>query len=195
MPSAAAGPFGGGNPPPTQWAAGLSPKKQHVWLVDCYRMRVDDDMVYGGDCVGLYNPESDKGDVLLHFLVFCRLAVAHGVVPRGWDWPAFLREAAKLLPFAFEKEDAKEKWGGENVFSVFMGGRSLRTTGEVVYGSSIGSLSEVHDDEMRVYQELEDRDWEELIESPDAARVFRSVGGVAAWRELHANMPVLHEFS
>ena len=30
------------------WARGLSVAKQHEWLVDCYRMRVDDDMCWGG---------------------------------------------------------------------------------------------------------------------------------------------------
>jgi hypothetical protein len=35
--------------------------------------------------------------------VFCKLAVAQGVVPRqNWSWDSFLRAAAKLLGFAFE---------------------------------------------------------------------------------------------
>lgn len=42
----------------------------------------------------------------------------HGVVPSaGWDWAAFLKVAVGLLPYAFEKSDAKKKWGGENVFA------------------------------------------------------------------------------
>ena len=43
--------------------------------------------------------------------VFCKLAVEQGVVPRGgvWSWPQCLQTAAGLLPYAFEKEDAKEK--------------------------------------------------------------------------------------
>ena len=45
--------------------------------------------------------------------------------------------AKGLLPYAFEKSDAKEKWGSENVFAAMTGGLSLRATGEVVYGASI----------------------------------------------------------
>lgn len=51
------------------------------------------------------------------FLTFCKLAVKAGVLPAGWDWPGFLRKAQGLLPYAFEKSDAKDKWGGENVFA------------------------------------------------------------------------------
>ena len=32
----------------TGWANGLSADKQREWLCDCYRMRVDDDMCWGG---------------------------------------------------------------------------------------------------------------------------------------------------
>jgi len=70
-------------------------------------------------------------------LLFCKLAVLAGAVPPQWSWPAFLRKAAGLVIFAFEKADAKERWGGENVFAAMMGGRSLRFTGEAIYGSSI----------------------------------------------------------
>jgi hypothetical protein len=183
--------FGGRVPQGTQWAAGLSPEKQHEWLVDCYRMRTDDLMVWGGGLTGLYCRNATKGSVLRHFLVFCKLAVAHGVIPHGWDWPAFLRVAAGLLRFAFEKEDAHAKWGGENVFSAMMGGRSLRYTGEVVYRSSVTDGGRRDVDERRMHQELEGRDWADLIGSPIADSVFRSVGGVAAWQELYRNMPDL----
>ena len=38
----------------------------------------------------------------------------------------FLATAVDLLPYAFEKSDAQEKYGRENVFNVALGGRSLR---------------------------------------------------------------------
>ena len=38
-------------------------------------------------------------------------------------------KAATLLPYAFEKDDAKEKYGGENFFAGAMVGKSLRHTG------------------------------------------------------------------
>jgi len=124
----------------TGWAKGLSADKQREWLCDCYRMRVDDDMCWGGGFLhGLY--ARDDGDLISSdFLIYCKLSVKHGVVPRSWDWAAFLRTATALLPYAFEKQDAKEKWGGENVFAAVMGGRSLRATAEVVYGNSCQAM-------------------------------------------------------
>lgn len=127
----------GMNSDPASWAKGLSPSKQYEWFVDCYRMRVDDDYAYGGgDVHGLYDPEHDGDSITADFLHFCKLAVLAHVVPQPWDWKACLEKAKKLLGFAFEKSDAQEKYGSENVFSVLMGGRSLRATAEQVYGRS-----------------------------------------------------------
>jgi hypothetical protein len=33
---------------PYDWSHGLSPDQQAEWLVDCYRMRLDDDYAWGG---------------------------------------------------------------------------------------------------------------------------------------------------
>lgn len=81
------------------------------------------------------------------FLAFCILAHRASVVPEGWDWAAFLKAAAEHIPFAFEKSDAKERWGSENVFQAQMGGRSLRYTGIQVYKSPVDSpnISREHD--------------------------------------------------
>eukprot|EP00983_Pelagomonas_calceolata_P083660 1156206-Pelagomonas_calceolata.AAC.6 len=162
-------------PRPSSWARGLSIKDQYEWLCDCYRMRIDDEMVYQGNLRGLYDmnvvgrggskifgiqaffllrlkkvslvqqakkpTDKQKRKVLVieHFLVFCKLAKLMGVLPpEGWDWKAFLMHRADNLPYAFEKDDAKQKWGGENYFSAFTGGRSLRATGGV--GSHIVCL-------------------------------------------------------
>jgi hypothetical protein len=65
----------------------------------------------------LYHPKADTNKVVEDFLAFCKLAVKAKVLPSGWDWPAFLSKAPDLLPYVFEKEDAKEKWGRENVFA------------------------------------------------------------------------------
>ncbi|KAL4447812.1 hypothetical protein ABPG75_005031 [Micractinium tetrahymenae] len=43
---------------PDGWARGLTLAEQYEWLVDCYRMRVDDDMYWGaGKLHGLYLPD------------------------------------------------------------------------------------------------------------------------------------------
>ncbi len=33
-----------------------------------------------------YPPDHTGDTILLDFLLFCKLAVRHGVVPQGWDW-------------------------------------------------------------------------------------------------------------
>ena len=116
-----------GDQNPCAWAVGLGEKKQREWLVDCYRMRLDDEYALEGDVRGgtLYD-QSEPDEIVQDFLVFCRLAKEHGVLPEGWIWSKFLDTAAELLPYAFEKSDAKEKYGGENVFALVTGGRSLR---------------------------------------------------------------------
>lgn len=109
-------------------------------------------------------------------MVFSKLAVAHDVIPIGWDWPAFLRVAQTLLPYAFEKVDAKEKWGRENVFAELTGGRSLRATAEVVYanscqsqGASVEMVSMAH-----------------RCQSPGPE--WHDVGGRHVWQELARNL-------
>jgi hypothetical protein len=54
--------------------------------------------------------------------------------PQRWDWTRFLQAASGLLPYAFEKSDAKEKYGSENKFAGLLGRRSLHSTAELVYG-------------------------------------------------------------
>jgi hypothetical protein len=50
---------------------------------------------------------------------------------------SFLAKAADLINYAFEKSDAQEKYGSENIFSAITGGRSLRYTAELIYQTSV----------------------------------------------------------
>lgn len=122
------------------------------------------------------------------------MAAAHGVVPRGWDWARFLQAAAGLLPYAFEKSDAKDKWGGENVFAAMLGGRSLRATAEAVLGSSCMSGAEqdpaAGELQEQLLDEIDGRLGELLARSAEtqlqqeAAALLGDVGGAAPWRQL-----------
>ena len=52
--------------------------EQREWLIDCYRMRADDDATWGGGHLrGLYAEEKIVPD----FLAFCLLAVTNEVLP------------------------------------------------------------------------------------------------------------------
>ena len=106
------------------WARGLQPPDLYEWFANCYQMRCDDDYAWGGCFLhGPYDPDATPESICRDFQVFCALAAANGVVPRGWYWKAFLAVAVRFVAFAFEKADAQERWGSENVFAAMMGGR------------------------------------------------------------------------
>ena len=122
---------------PADWARGLKPPELYEWLANCYEMRCDDDYVHGGCYLhGMLDPKKTRASIVRDFQVFCLLASRRGVLPSTWNWPAFLKVASKFAASAFEKSDAQERWGGENIFAAMTGGRSLRYTAECVYGSS-----------------------------------------------------------
>jgi hypothetical protein len=91
-----------------------------------------------GDCDlhGPYDEDLTADSLLADFLVFARLAVERKAVPHDFDWPRLCAQAGELILYAFEKSDANEKYGSENVFAGMMGGRSLRWTAEVIYGKA-----------------------------------------------------------
>lgn len=127
---------------PYGWVKDFRADAAYEWLCDCYRLRCDDDYAYGGCYLhGPYDPGTTAEMLLLDFAVFVKLAVARGAIPApgklpwDWSWGDFLAKASRHIRFAFEKSDADEKYGSENIFSGAMGGRSLRFTAELVIGS------------------------------------------------------------
>ena len=114
-------------PPPHAWAIGLNAHMQREWLVDCYRMRLDDELAWKDSIrPGSLYDQAGANEIAQDFLVFCCLAKRKGVLPENWSWSKFLDVAAGLLAFKFEKNDAKTKYGDENQFALLNGGRSLR---------------------------------------------------------------------
>lgn len=146
-------------------------------------MRCDDDYSWGGGYLhGPYDPEATArslGDV---FLAFCVLAERVGVIPpSGWSWSSFFAVAPKHIVFAFEKSDAKERWGGENVFQAMMGGRSLRYTGEQIYKTRVDVPGQGEE-----HQELE----KQLEAGGEEKRkeLQNLVGGSELWAKLLAGL-------
>lgn len=150
-------------------------------------MRVDDDMLYRATMRGLYDDNATPRSIVSDFLIFCKLAVLNKVVPPNFSWSLCLTKARRLLPYAFEKSDAQEKYGGENVFAAATGGRSLRATGEGVYGTGImggtGVMGYNGKDEYCRFEEAVG-DGKQIFEKPE---FFEDVGGVTLWKELFAN--------
>jgi hypothetical protein len=176
---------------PGAWAKGLPKKDQYEWLCNCYQMRCDDDYVYGGcNLHGPYNPDATPESIADDFLVFCILAHRANAFPSDWDMPAFLKVAPDYIIFAFEKSDAKERWGSENYFEAEMGGRSLRYTAEKIYKSGVQQQGNSLDhnrakDEVHNYHKKGDLKtqlggtalWDGLVEDLRNSRRFQSVMG------------------
>lgn len=169
----------------TGWTAGKSAAQQHEWLVDCYRMRVDDDHGWGGGVLrGLYKPNDTSTSVVIDdFLVFCKLAARRRVVPAGWNWGAFLTCACGLLGYAFEKADAQDKYGSENFFSAMMGGASLRATAGEVYGCG---LTHGEKDESGQYAAVTKIVRQLSKGLRDPRDVYKDVGGCEVWGRLES---------
>lgn len=92
---------------PSSWAEGLSPRQRYEWMVDCYRLRLDDDCA--GDSSGLrglYSLQPRRGTIMEDWMVFCRLVARRSLLPMDWDWCAFLDVAAERLSFKFAEADA-----------------------------------------------------------------------------------------
>jgi len=165
-------------PPADAWLQGLSAADKYEWFSNCYQMRCDDDYQWGGcDLHGPYEPDSSPESIARDFMTFCLLAKRRNVVPNDWDWSAFLQAAAQNVGLAFEKSDARERWGSENYFDALMGGRSLRYTAEQVYDSKVDvpERSRVHlatDDEV----------------SNDMLTAQNEIGGTAAWARFVADL-------
>ena len=181
----------------SSWEIGLGEDK-YEWLVNCYRLRADDMYVWRGQLVGSYEIPSTKIKILRHFWVFCKLAVSRKVIPSGWNWSKFLKVAKGLLTYVFDKSDAQEKYGSENVFTGYFGGRSLRYTATDIYKTYFSPLVSTDSNGISACDPKKDEEYrnlEKLSEKFNSARdffacenVFENVGGIAAWRELHRNM-------
>jgi hypothetical protein len=76
-------------PGPAGWAYALTPEEQFEWLVDCYRLRIDDEYAWSGEFRGLYeemanqgrNPATVQKDffaVSLHLMMERHLLLARG---------------------------------------------------------------------------------------------------------------------
>ena len=199
---AASGSRGASGPPgPSDWAAGKSPADRAEWLVDAFRLHEDDMMVNVGQMAGLYTPVEDLSGAtaIWTFLFFTKLCVRSEMLPPGWDWELYFRKADGLLPWAFDKEEAREKYGGENIFSAVTSGKpSLRYTAAHIYDFTVTGGGRDSDRckalQAEMYASLEANGRVRGNFDPVAicsqfeALFFNDVGGVAAWIRLEAGL-------
>lgn len=197
---------------PQAWFHQLGSYRSAEWFVDCYRMRVDDEAKYLSAFRGFYELEftpamlemsgappqvlspKDKAFILVtDFLLFMKLAEKNQVLPKeGFAFQLCLGYfAPSLLLKAFDKEDAKDKWGGENVFSARP---SLRRSAETVYGLS--AMTHYSDQEAQAKGERTQAEIKNLIQrdlnkddiGSSPASLFSGIGGKELWVSLFASL-------
>ena len=193
------------SPPPSaasEWCARLGEVEaitRYAWVIDCYRTRVEDDSKRGDQAHGLRATQYSAGSVVLDFLIFCRLAVTHGVLTPGqwawWQWEGFLAEAAKMVVKVFEPEKcrAELRYGEE------MGrGKCFRDVARLIYDSDAAG-TELAKSYEHVRREMVASCWQDggLDENgrhqhkftfdrhPEA---FAPLGGVHVWRTMLARV-------
>jgi hypothetical protein len=172
---------------------------RHSWLIDVYRTRVDDDMKRSLPH-GVVMQGASAESVTLDFLQFCRLAIAHGAVPKSsstskivaaWEWPAFLAAAPAKLAKAFNPEHCR----AEAYYGAEMGGSEMRALAARVYADAADGeeAAELADSILRETEEACYRDGGQAADGRplhvltfEDGRIFEDVGGVEPWRELLA---------
>ena len=107
--------------------------------------------------------------------------------------------ASDNLTFAFEKEDAKDKWGQENVFAAALRGRSLRYTAIQIYGSEGPARGDPQSRECTEIHKQVDKIQKRVFKSCDSsqwcAKQFEDVGGIGPWRYMYMAMPEPETYS
>lgn len=130
------------------------------------------------------DPDATQDSITEDFLIFCKLAVLHEVIPLDWDWHKLLRTAAKRLHYHFDKGDAIKAWGSA---------LPLRHTAEVVYGVSMlgpgrAVMRSGGDDGQaleRITEQVQGK-WRQLVAA--GGDMYEDVGGVQAWKKLHSKL-------
>ncbi|KNC81294.1 hypothetical protein SARC_06364 [Sphaeroforma arctica JP610] len=165
------------------------------WLIDCYRLRVDDSYVYGGELRGVYDPAHTGRTVSDDFLLFCKLAVKHGVIPdlgQNWGWDGFLKLALGMIPYAFEKSDAHEKYSAKNrdfkfnpMLPVLL---TMRFVGARVYGFDLTGQGAENAKDFQELSALIERSGSVYNEKGAPDDLYMEVGGESGWDELRAGI-------
>ena len=170
----------------SSWSNSLSLNDQYIWLIDCYRMRQDDNYVWKKEYTGIQAQETDI-EILKCFILFCKLAKVKKIIPIFWVWKDFINFAQETIKYVFKKSDAKEKYGGENVFSAKMlGGRSLRYTAEMIYGNGISGNLENHDENEilltdKIEKEIDKMKINSFRDFKNYENFFTEIGGTEIW--------------
>ena len=108
---------------PRSWADKLPKNKHESFMIDVYRMRVDDDLVWkklnrGINCQIGVSMKTIRMNIIKDLVKFSVLAVSNECLVKTFDFKKFLKIAESELKNHFTKADAKAKYGVENIFNI-----------------------------------------------------------------------------
>ena len=174
---------------PRAWSTFLPITKHTAFILDCYRLRLDDDYKRGNHKIrGLYLLQGEdlrckELRILEDFLCFMKMAKKNDCLPEDFDFPECLRLAPEPLKKPFTKADAEKIWGKENCFSV--GRASLRRTAEQIYKCTMDEDHyceiDLMEDEVSKYVDRTN------FENSDPLG-FQDIGGFRIWNRLFYTM-------
>lgn len=192
------------------WYKKVPLDKREEWLIDCYRMRVDDDNRWGGgymhglaevtcDESGAYGkdikgPKMKKLVIIKDFIKFIILCVENKCFPldkNEFNLEKMLKLSPNLINKYFTKKCAKEKYGIEDVFDAKP---SLRRQAEYIYKTSIMQDHNIgKEEELNYHEQLEDKIEvainEKKFENSDNC-IFEKIGGKDIWVDIFNKMDV-----
>lgn len=138
---------------------------------------------------GLAAPGASRLLVLSDFLLFCKLCVARGFIPRsGWDWDELVQASSSMLDKAF----SPERGGGVARYGDAGSASCLRKHARLVRDSDGEVLSTMH-------AQIRAACWGEDSRADDGCiqhqfsfdrddTIFDDVGGVDAWKKLNEEL-------
>ncbi|CAE8686132.1 unnamed protein product [Polarella glacialis] len=142
-------------------------REQYEWLVDCYRLRLDDDHAAGASR-GLYAPEARKGTILEDWLVFCKLLAARGLAVQV-DWCALLQVAGERLSASPRSGDEAFAHSGGEMKSPTED--TQHSMAQEIYGTHGGLVEIVREEVKRGLRNVD-------------PNLFDDFGGVSVWQNL-----------
>jgi hypothetical protein len=174
-----------------EWALELSPSEQARWLVDAYRMNVNDEF-NKGNLRSIYVQNSTALDSFLDFLTFCVSAKVHGVViVSEFNWKELTNCAKLCLHQRFSETEAKVKYGDESV-------RSLQSVASVVWDGSANEMlnalfvrykaefgSSINFADLQNWLNEQPSFWFNETNEFSTGSLFQLVGGIQLWSDLY----------
>eukprot|EP00727_Mastigamoeba_balamuthi_P006933 m51a1_g2860 hypothetical protein (284) ;mRNA; f:337989-339069 len=166
-------------------------REAHAWLVDVYRLRVEQDLRAGIVHGARIEESTMHGRALVDFALFCGLVDRKGLTPDDWDWSLTLAVAGLLAARPVTEEQVAAKYGApvdaESLRpSSLHGYPSPEDTAAFLYGCAAGDnaietefVRRLHTDVAKAFNELANSGG--TFRGAASRRFCGRIGGTSVW--------------